>query len=75
VTDSWGEFVKDRADAFEKNKERHLSVHGEATFENMMTFYRATSGLFDRKGLGGAVITARISSTESSNATKKQKTG
>lgn len=72
MTDSWRDFVKERALAFENNKARHIEVHGEDVFDNMMTFYKTTSGLFDAKGLGGAVITARIGKT--TGATKKQKT-
>ncbi len=58
-TQRWRPYVADRVSAWQANKERHVSVHGEAVFNSLSAFYDSVSLLFESGKLGGVRVTAR----------------
>jgi len=59
MTESWKDFTADRLQAFRKNRNRNLRIHGEPITDGLDDFYATVAGLFERGILGGARILAR----------------
>ena len=56
VTKAWTEFTWNRKESWQAQKERHVRVHNEATWESLNRFYCAIAELFQLGSLGGARI-------------------
>jgi len=57
-TSEWAKFVSARLEGFVSGKAAYIAKHGEATYNDLLQFYSAVHWSFQRKGLGGAMITA-----------------
>ncbi|KAF4696104.1 hypothetical protein FOZ60_002333 [Perkinsus olseni] len=60
TTREWKEFTKSRFAIFEKNFDRHVSVHGEDIASAYRTFYGTTADLFDRGVIGGIRVVLSV---------------
>lgn len=59
-THEWIEFTKNRLDVFHSNKDRHIKVYNETTYNNLDLFYSSIVDLFNSSKLGGAKIIISI---------------
>jgi len=53
MTESWGEFVGSRLEAFREDRSRFAGIHGEAAFLALEAFYSVMDRLFSSGALGG----------------------
>ena len=53
VSSEWVLFTVARRDSWQADKERHIRVHNEATWESLDRFYCAMASLFQGSNLGG----------------------
>ncbi|KAF4665647.1 hypothetical protein FOZ61_010654 [Perkinsus olseni] len=60
TTRDWKVFTKSRFAIFEKNFDRHVSVHGEDIASAYRTFYGTTADLFDRGVIGGIRVVLSV---------------
>ena len=58
MTTSWSSFTRERLKAYRADRERHVRVHGEATFEALDTFYATVDKYFQSGKLGGIRLSA-----------------
>jgi cyclopropane fatty-acyl-phospholipid synthase-like methyltransferase len=58
MTDDWAAFCRTRANAFRAGRDRHIRVHGSATFEMLEGFFSTVVQLFESGSLGGLRLTA-----------------
>mmetsp|Transcript_2424 Transcript_2424/g.3401 ORF Transcript_2424/g.3401 Transcript_2424/m.3401 type:complete len:311 (+) Transcript_2424:151-1083(+) len=58
MTKEWITFVQSRLESFVSDKERFVSLHGEATHDKLYHFYDAVHVLFQGTHLGGVRISA-----------------
>jgi cyclopropane fatty-acyl-phospholipid synthase-like methyltransferase len=59
MTGSWTTFCRGRADAFAKNRERHVRVHGEEIAARLEGFFQTVARLFASGSLGGIRLAAQ----------------
>lgn len=59
MTDDWTEFTCKRLDAYRKDRDRHVRVHGEATVDALDLFYSAVSKYFQSGKLAGIRLYAK----------------
>ena len=57
MSPSWSTFCAARADAFRKDRDRHIRVHGEETATRLEHFFSTVARLFASGSLGGVRIT------------------
>lgn len=60
-TADWTVIVTERHNQFVKSKEAFVEAHSLATYETLLSFYRAVSDLFNGGNLGGVRIVAKKS--------------
>ncbi len=59
LSDDWTAFTTERLDAYQAARERHLRVHGEATYRALSEFYQLVNRHFRSGTLGGVRLLAR----------------
>lgn len=59
MTDSWAEFTSERLDAYRRDRNRHVRVHGEATVDALDLFYSAVNKYFQSGKLAGIRLCAK----------------
>ena len=59
MTKIWRRFVRERAEAYRRDRERQIEVNGAQVFAALDDFYRAMALLFEGGNLGGIRLTAR----------------
>ena len=59
MTADWSGYTRARAEAFKRERARHVRVHGAEVVANMEDFYEMMAGLFAGGNLGGVRVTAR----------------
>ena len=58
MSDDWTEFTTGRLDAYQAARERHIRVHGEATYRALEEFYQLVNRHFRSGKLGGVRLLA-----------------
>jgi cyclopropane fatty-acyl-phospholipid synthase-like methyltransferase len=59
LSDNWAQFTNERMNAYRKDKERHLRIHGEGTVAAIEEFYDTVDRLFQGGNLGGVRVVAQ----------------
>jgi cyclopropane fatty-acyl-phospholipid synthase-like methyltransferase len=63
MTQDWTEFVTERRKGYENDREETLELHGEATYESQLHFFKSMETLFRGGRLGGVRLTAQACMT------------
>ncbi len=56
---NWSKFVNKRKKNYDKDRKRHIRVHGKKIFENVSHFYKVVDKFFKSKKIGGIKIIAK----------------
>ena len=56
ATNEWKNFTTNRLNIFHENKNRHIEVYNQGTYEHLDHFYSSVESLFNKHNLGGVKL-------------------
>ena len=59
MTDEWAIYTKNRKESYEKQRDRHIRVHGIGAFNSLNSFYTFIDRYFSNGKLGGVRVIAK----------------